>query len=73
MSPRYRRGASLAVGGMFVVAGTLLAGAPIASATRSADAAREVAELAAARERVAERLGARQCHQRPLHPGCADR
>ena len=38
MSPRYRRGASLAVGGMFVVAGTLLAGAPIASATPSADA-----------------------------------
>lgn len=38
MSPRYRRGASLAIGGMFVVAGTLLAGAPIAGATPSADA-----------------------------------
>ncbi|MEI6254952.1 MAG: hypothetical protein WCP30_19335, partial [Mycobacteriaceae bacterium] len=38
MSPRYRRGASLAVGGMFVVASTLLVGAPIAGATPSSDA-----------------------------------
>ena len=38
MSPRYRRGASLAVGGMFVVASTLLVGAPLASAAPSADA-----------------------------------
>ena len=38
MSPRHRRGASLAVGGMFVVASTLLAGAPLASATPSSDA-----------------------------------
>jgi len=38
MSPRHRRGASLAVGGMFVVASTLLVGAPLASATPSSDA-----------------------------------
>ncbi len=41
MSPRYRRGA-LAVGGMFVAASTLLAGAPIAGATPSSDAVNEI-------------------------------
>jgi ElaB/YqjD/DUF883 family membrane-anchored ribosome-binding protein len=35
---RHRRGASLAIGGIFVAASTMLAGAPIAGATPSADA-----------------------------------
>ena len=43
MSPRHRRGASLAVGGMFVVASTLI-GAPLASATPSADAVSAIDE-----------------------------
>lgn len=42
VTPRHRRGASLAIGGMFVVASTMLAGAPIASAAPSTEAVKAI-------------------------------
>jgi hypothetical protein len=42
VTPRHLRGASLAIGGMFVVASTMLVGAPTAAAAPSADALKAI-------------------------------
>ena len=41
-TPRHMRGASLAIGGMFVVASTMLVGSPTAGAAPSADAVKAI-------------------------------